>query len=95
MTDPIAEYESELKKLETKKEAAVQALRERLNEEEAAVRETAEKIAELTGTAISGAQDGPRKRKRRSSYVMTPEHREAMRRGRQKGAAAKAAGKAK
>ncbi|MBA2271346.1 MAG: hypothetical protein H0W20_12260 [Chthoniobacterales bacterium] len=88
MTDPIADYEEGLKKLEAKKEAAIQALRQRLKGEKAAAKKTEKQIADLTGVSTTGTQnlpeDGEKPPRKKSSYAMTDAHKEAIRRGKQK-----------
>jgi hypothetical protein len=94
--DPIEEYQNELKKLETKKEAAIQALKKRLKGEKAAAKKTESRIADLTGVSTTGTQDlpedGEKKTRKRSGYQMTPEHKEAIKLGRQKKKAEREAG---
>ncbi len=97
MTDPIEEYQNELKKLEAKKEAAIQALRQRLKGEKAAAKKTEKQIADLTGVSTTGTQnlpeDGEKPPRKKSSYAMTDAHKEAIRRGKQKKKAEREAGK--
>ncbi len=85
MTDPIAEYQNELKKLETKKEAAIQSLKERLKGEKAAVKTTEKQIEDLTGP---NAQGGEKKKRKKSTRVLTDAHKAAMAEGRRKKKAA-------
>jgi hypothetical protein len=94
MTDPIEEYEAGLKKLETKKAAAINAYKEKLKDQQDAVNETERKLAGLTGMAPT---QEPKKARKKSTRVLTPEHKAAMAEGRKRKAAEKkaAAGTAK
>lgn len=80
MTDPVADYEESLKKIEGKKSLAIESLQNKLRDQRAEVRKTEARIAELEGR---DAGKGKRQRKK-SGYKMTPEHKEAMRAAREK-----------
>ncbi len=76
MADAFAEYQTELKKLEGKRQAAIDALRETLKEQKAAVRNTEQQLEQLQG--------GEKLARRKSTYVMTAEHKEKLRLAREK-----------
>ncbi len=94
MTDPIADYEAFLKTGESKKALAIEALKKTLKDQKRAVRMTEQRIAKLEGRAPEKTAapdvDGAAKPRKKSSYVMTPEHAEKMRIGREKLKAEKA-----
>jgi hypothetical protein len=81
MTDPVTDYDEFLKKGEAKRTAAIEHLKKTLAEQRAEVRNTEARIAALEGR--EAGTSGKRKR-RRSSYIMTPEHKEKLRKAREK-----------
>jgi hypothetical protein len=61
------------------RQAALESLEKRLAEREEAVRETEREIEELFG-----AKTGAKKTRKKGGYRMTPEHKKAIQKGREK-----------